>query len=273
MRLIAAVATAALALSLPLRAAAQEGEVRPPFVTTPTDAVSSMLRFAGTGPGDLVVDLGSGDGRIVIAAAREFGARALGIELDPRLVEKSRENARAAGVGDRASFVQGDVLRTDFSQASVVTVYLLPQLINQLQPKFLDGLRPGTRVVSHAFTMTGWKPDRSETMRVSAEHRGQGDSSTFFLWIVPAKARGTWESSGEGGRWRLRIAQNFQELEVEEASLNGHALREPSATLRGSTLRWEAPGLVFEGQVEGDRISGTLTLDGARAPLVLTRKP
>lgn len=269
MRGLAALATAALAFALPLGAPAQEGELRPPFVTTPSDVVSGMLRFAGTGPSDLVVDLGSGDGRIVIAAAREFGARALGIELDSDLVEKSRENARTAGVGERVSFVQGDVLRTDFSQASVVTVYLLPQLINQLQPRFLDGLRPGTRIVSHAFAMTGWKPDRTETMRVSAEHRGQGGSSAFFLWIVPAKARGTWE----GGGWRLRISQNFQELEVEEASLNGHALRDPRAKLRGRDLIWEAPGLRFEGRVEGDRISGTLALDGARAPLVLTKKP
>ena len=268
MRRLAALAT--VALSLVLRGAgAQEGEVRPPFVTTPTDIVSGMLRFAGTGPGDLVVDLGSGDGRIVIAAAREFGARALGIELDAGLVEKSRANARAAGVGDRTSFVQGDVLRTDFSQATVVTVYLLPQLINQLQPKLLDGLRPGARIVSHAFTMTGWKPDRSETLRVSAEHQGQGDRSTLFLWIVPAKARGTWE----GGGWRLRISQNYQELEVEEASLNGHALREPRAKLRGADLLWEAPGLRFEGRVEGDRIRGALALDGARTPLVLTKRP
>jgi hypothetical protein len=258
---LAAYATAALVLALALPAAAQEGEVRPPFVTTPADVVSRMLRFAGTGPADLVVDLGSGDGRIVIAAVREFGARALGIELDPRLVEKSRENARA-------SFVQGDVLRTDFSQASVVTVYLLPQLINQLQPRFMDQLRPGTRIVSHAFAMTGWKPDQVESMRPVAEHPGQGDSSTYFLWIVPAKARGSWE----GGGWRLRISQNFQELEVD-AALNGHALRDSSAKLRGSELLWEAPGLKFEGRVEGDRIAGTLTLDGARAPLVLTKSP
>lgn len=268
-RLAARALAGTAALALALGAGAQEGELRPPFVTTPTDVVSSMLRFAGTGPSDLVVDLGSGDGRIVIAAAREFGARALGIELDPDLVEKSRENARVAGVGERTRFVQADVLRTDFSQASVVTVYLLPQLINQLQPRFLDGLRPGTRIVSHAFAMTGWKPDRSETMRVSAEHRSQGDRSTFFLWIVPAKVRGTWE----GGGWRLRVSQNFQELEVEEASLDGHPLANPIAHLRGRDLLWEAPGLRYEGRVEGDRISGTLTLDGARAPLVLTKSP
>lgn len=268
MRRLAALAIA-LALAVPAAAQAQEGEVRPPFVTTPADVVSSMLRFAGAGSGDVVVDLGSGDGRIVVAAARDFGARALGIELDGDLVEKSRQNARAAGVAERATFVQGDVLRTDFSQATVVTVYLLPQLINQLQPRFLDGLRPGTRIVSHAFAMTGWKPDRSETIQVGTEHRGQGERSTLFLWVVPAKARGTWE----GGGWRLRISQNFQELEVEEASLNGHALREPVAKLRGRDLVWEAPGLRFDGRVEGDRISGTLVLDGAPAPLVLTKKP
>lgn len=241
---------------------AQEGEQRAPFITTPSDVVMRMLRLAGTGPADLVADLGSGDGRIVITAAREFGAHGLGIELDPRLVEKSRENAKAARVADRVSFVHGDVLLADISKASVVAVYLLPQLINRLQPRFLEELNPGTRIVSHAFAMTGWKPDRAETMRLAQRHPGQGDESTIFLWIVPAAARGKWQ----GGGWRLRIQQNFQEIELEGAR-GGLPVPITGARLSGRDISWEAAGARFRGRVEAERIVGEL---GA-TPLVLER--
>src|SRR5204863_2690585 len=132
-----------------------------------------MLELAGTRSGDLVVDLGSGDGRIPITAARKYGARGLGIELDEKLVEVSRENARRAGLGERVRFVQGDVLLADFSQASVVTLYLLPDLIGRLQPRFVDELKPGTRIVSHSFRMTGWRPDRTQNIHVAKAHAGQ----------------------------------------------------------------------------------------------------
>src|ERR1700752_4009252 len=131
---------------------ADENDWRVPFITTPGDVVERMLELAGTRPGDLVLDLGSGDGRIVIAAARKFGARGLGIELDEKLVERSRHNARLAEVADRVSFVHGDVLVSDISRASVVTVYLLPSLLDRLQPRFVDELQPGTRIVSAAFS-------------------------------------------------------------------------------------------------------------------------
>jgi SAM-dependent methyltransferase len=243
-------------------ACAQEGEQRPPFITTPSDVVMRMLRLAGTGPADLVADLGSGDGRIVIAAAREFGAHGFGIELDPGLVEKSRANARAAAVGDRVSFVQGDVLLAEISKATVVTVYLLPQLIDRLQPRFLAELDPGTRIVSHAFAMTGWKPDRAETIRLAQRHPGQGDESTLYLWIVPASARGTWQ----GGEWRLRIRQNFQEIELD-ATRGGRTVPVAGARLSGRDIYWDAAGTGFRGRLEGERIVGEL----GSAPLVLER--
>jgi precorrin-6B methylase 2 len=243
-------------------AGAQEVE-RAPFITTPPDVVASMLRFAGTGPGDLVVDLGSGDGRIVIAAAREFGARGLGIELDAALVEKSRDNARAAGVAERVSFVHGNVLSADISQASVVTIYLLPGLINQLQRRFLDELKPGTRIVSHAFTMVGWQADRSETVRIA-----QGGSSTIFLWVVPAKARGVWA----GSDLRLKISQSFQEVDVEGTAA-GKPLADVRASLSGNDLAWEAGGLRFRGRVADDRIVGELSRDGSASPLELKKLP
>jgi len=248
-------------------AGAQELE-RAPFITTPSDVVERMLRFAGTGPRDLVVDLGSGDGRIVIAAARAFGARGLGIELDGALVEKSRDHARSAGVADRASFVQGNVLFADISQASVITVYLLPGLINQLQPRFIEELKPGTRIVSHAFAMAGWKPDRSETVRLAQRHPGQGDQSTIFLWIVPAKTRGLWR----GGDLELKISQNFQEIEVEGMAA-GKPLADVRASLSGNEIAWEARGVRFRGRVEGDRILGELSRDGSASPLELNKRP
>jgi precorrin-6B methylase 2 len=240
----------ALALALSLHAArADELEWQVPFITTPEEVVERMLELAGTRADDLVVDLGSGDGRIVISAARKFGARGLGIELDQRLVEKSRDNARAAGVADRVSFVQGDVLTADISRASVVTVYLLPGLIGQLQQRFTGELRPGTRIVSHAFGMTGWAPDRSGTIRLSKAHRGQGDESRIFLWIVPADVRGLWQGDGK----RFRIEQDYQRIEVDGVS----------GKLSGNDISWGQ----FRGRVEGDRMSGDL---GGK-PLVLVR--
>jgi len=241
-----------------LVAGAAQGEdtgSRPPFITTPDDVVERMLRLAGTGPSDLVVDLGSGDGRIVIAAARIFGAQGLGIELDGRLVVSSRDNVRLAKVADRVSIVEGDVLVADISKASVVTVYLLPSLLGQLQSRFVYELKPGTRIVSHSFGMAGWKPDRTETMRIKERHPGQGDESTMYLWVVPADVRGTWE----GGGLRLRIEQNYQAIDVESAS---------RASISGAQISWISNGMEFRGRVEGDRIVGDL----AGQALVLTRQ-
>ncbi|HET7364332.1 MAG TPA: class I SAM-dependent methyltransferase [Burkholderiales bacterium] len=221
--------------------AAQDTEWRVPFISTPDEVVERMLAFAGTRADDYVVDLGSGDGRIVITAARRYGARGLGIELDEALVRSARDNAQRAGVADRASFIQGDVLTADFSAASVVTVYLLPDLIGRLQPRFLSDLKPGTRIVSHAFRMTGWRPDASESLRVAGAHPGQGDVSTLYLWIVPAEVRGTWSGAG----MRVRIEQNYQEIDVAGAT---------EATLRGSDIRWRSPAGSFHGRVQGEHI-------------------
>jgi precorrin-6B methylase 2 len=226
---------------------AEETDWRVPFITTPGEVVERMLELAGTAAGDLVADLGSGDGRIVIAAARKYGARGLGIELDAKLVDVSRENARRAGVADRVSFVQGDVLEADFSKASVVMVYLLPGLIDQLERRFLSQLKPGTRIVSHSFRMASWRPDRMETLRLTQPHPGQGDESTLYLWIVPADVRGFWSGAGK----RVRIDQDYQEIDVDGVR----------GALSGNAISWAK----FRGRVEGNRIVGD---DG----LVLTRE-
>jgi len=220
---------------------ADENEWRPPFITTPPEVVERMLAIAGTRAEDLVIDLGSGDGRIVIAAAQKFGARGLGIELDAALVQKSRENVRAARVEGKVSVVQGDVLAADISKATVVTVYLLPALMAKLQARFIDELAPGTRIVSHAFGMAGWAPDRSETVKLEARHPGQGDESRLHLWVVPANVRGVWHGPG----MQVRIEQNYQRIEVQGAG---------RATLSGREIAWDG----FRGRVEGNRIVGEL---------------
>lgn len=249
----------ALLLLVACRAGADDADLRPPFITTPDAVVERMLKLASTRADDVVIDLGSGDGRIVIAAARAFGARGIGIELDRALVEASRANARRAGVAGRVSFVHGDVLSAELSQASVVTLYLLPGLIGKLQPRFISELRPGTRIVAHAFAMAGWAPDRTETMRIAGPHPGQGPQSKLYLWVVPAEVRGVWR----GGGRELRIAQNYQQIEIEGAE---------EARLSGGNISWQLQGLRFTGVVDGDTMRGELIdADGRRQPLVLSR--
>ena len=198
----------------------------------------------------------------MIAAARLHGARGVGVEIDAKLVEVSRENARRAGVASWVEFEERDVLLTDLSRATVVTIYLLPSLIDRLQPKFLDELRPGTRIVSHAFAMKGWKPDRTESVRTKSPHLRQGDESTIYLWIVPAQARGYWR----GGEWSLRVHQNFQEIEVEATSA-GRSIPVTTAKLEGSAISFSGPDYSFRGQVGARSITGEMTRAGKATPL------
>jgi precorrin-6B methylase 2 len=256
-RLAALIATLWLA-SGAAPSAANEVESPPPFITTPPEVVQRMLEMAGTGPQDLVIDLGSGDGRIVIAAAQKFGARGLGIELDGALVRKSRDNARLANVADKVSFLEGDVLAADISHATVVTVYLLPGLMGKLQSRFIAELAPGTRIVSHEFTMAGWLPDRGETVRLKTPHRGQGEVSRLHLWVVPADVRGLWRGPG----MEVRIEQNFQAIDVDGAS---------RATIAGRDITWELGGARFSGRVEGNRMTGEMFVMGVSRPFELRR--
>ena len=247
-----------MCLLVALGVRAEESEWRPPFITTPPEVVERMLQVAETRADDLVIDLGSGDGRIVIAAAQKYGARAVGIELDGALVQKSREAARAAQLGDKVSFIEGDVLAADISKATVVTVYLLPDLMRKLQARFIQELAPGTRIVSHAFTMAGWAPDRSEMVKVKERHPGQGDESRLHLWIVPADVRGVWRGPG----MEVRIEQNFQSLDIEGAS---------RAAISGRDVTWEVGGARFSARVEGNRMTGEVFVMGVSRPFALAR--
>ena len=252
-----------VAALLALAAHAQNPEeIRTPFVTTPDQVVERMLALAGTGPADHVMDLGSGDGRIVIAAAKRYGARGVGIEIDGKLVAVSRENAQRAGVAGLVAFEEQDVLLADVSRATVVTLYLLPFLIDRLQPKLLDELRPGARIVSHSFSMKGWKPDRVEKVSLSGQGPRQDGESTIFLWTVPAQARGFWRS----GEWSLRVHQNFQEIEVE-ASAAGRSIPVTAAKLEGNAISFSGPDYSFRGQVGAKSITGEMTRAGRVTPL------
>ncbi|MGD9952013.1 MAG: cyclopropane-fatty-acyl-phospholipid synthase family protein [Burkholderiales bacterium] len=263
MRLGAALASALLVAT---SARAQEAPQQAPFITTPPEVVARMLELARTGPADVVLDLGSGDGRIVIQAARAHGARGLGVDLDPALVARARENAARAGVADRARFAVQDALRTDLSGASVVTIYLLPWLLERLETRLLYELRPGARIVTHAFPLGSWPADRIETVRLSRSHEGQGDSSRIFLHVVPAQARGAW---GAAGGWRMRIAQNYQRIDVE-LEREGARLPVRVARLEGERIEIEGTGFDFRGHVRGGRIEGVLEGVGS---LVFERVP
>lgn len=263
MRLGAALASALLAATL---ARAQEAPQQAPFITTPPEVVTRMLELARTGPEDFVVDLGSGDGRIVIHAAGTHGARGLGVDLDPALVARARANAARAGVADRARFAVQDALRTDLSEASVVTIYLLPWLLERLETRLLYGLRPGARIVTHAFPLGSWPADRIETVQLTRPHEGQGDSSRIFLYVVPAQARGVWRAAGG---WRLRIAQNYQRIEVE-LERGGARVPVREARLEGERIEIAGAGFDFRGRVLGGRVEGVLEGIG---PLVLERAP
>jgi SAM-dependent methyltransferase len=152
-----------------------------PYVPTPEQVVAEMLRVAGVGKRDVLYDLGSGDGRIVVTAAKRFGTRGTGIDIDPLRVQESNENARAAGVSNRVRFIQGDIFDADIRPATVVTLYLLPAVNMKLRPKLLRELRPGTRVVSHNYDMGDWKPEKTIQVRLS------GSTHTVYYWVVPEK--------------------------------------------------------------------------------------
>jgi SAM-dependent methyltransferase len=231
------------------------------FVGTPELVGLEMLRLAGVNAGDVVYDLGSGDGRLVIAAAREFGARGIGVEIEAALVQTSRESAARAGVADRVRFLWQDLFATDLADATVVTLYLRDDVNLRLRPRLLGALRPGTRVVSHDFGMADWTPDRIQRVR------GPDREHTLYLWLVPAGVAGTWEATlGTGGgarRARLEVRQRFQEL---NGSLEIDDRRLPlRGTVAGTAIEVTAGGWVFSGRVAGDRAAGRATERGRPA--------
>jgi SAM-dependent methyltransferase len=270
LNLPASACLALFAVALPAKAQSpawswDDGTV--PFVVTPMEIVERMLRMADVKPGDYVIDLGSGDGRIVIEAAKR-GARGLGVDLDPGLVKAATDNAQKAGVAARARFETRDIFETDLSPASVVTMYLLPDFNAKLLPQLLK-LKPGTRIVSHDGGIGDWPPDERLEMRTPEKTVGIGGLSKVELWVVPADAAGTWtgELPRHGGRWSWRIRQRYQVLEVE-ASAQGRDLLVRASRLRGDEIKLVITGLVsghawhhlFVGRIDGERIAGEVTI-------------
>src|SRR5258705_11789354 len=204
-----------LALACPCAAIAQgqEKDLDTPYVPTPQAVVDRMLEMAQVKASDMVIDLGSGDGRIMITAAKRHGARGFGVEIDPRLVKRSNEEAKRVGVADRVKFLQQDLFNTDFHEANVLTLYLLPDVNIALRPKILAELKPGARVVSHDYDMREWRPDAQETVSAPDKTVGMRKESTGYLWIGPPRVEGDWifqlSSGGKTRRTRLALQQRF----------------------------------------------------------------
>ena len=222
----------------------QVGQAGKDVVWVPTSQalVDKMLDMAKVTPQDVVIDLGSGDGRTVITAAKR-GARAYGIEYNPDMVDLSKKNAAAAGVSQRATFEKADLFESDFSKAQVITMFLLPSINMKLRPKLLD-MKPGTRIVSNSFTMEDWEADETETI--------SGDCSnwcTALLWIVPAKVEGTWQL----GNQPLTLHQKFQ---MVSGTLGSQAISD--ARLRGDEITFTVGGQKYAGRIDGNMIKGTI---------------
>lgn len=235
-----------------------------PFVPTPPEVVDEMLRLAGLKAGDVLYDLGCGDGRIVIAAAKKYGVKALGIDIDPVRIKESNENAALAGLEGKVRFIQQDLFEADFRDATVVTMYLLTSVNLRLRPKLLAELRPGTRLVSHSFDMGEWKPDKTSLVETS-----YGDSRDVHFWIVPANVSGRWQwEISDGARTRHFSVQAVQEFQSVSASgTEGTWLVAVNdVVLTGDRIAFkldtEADGkmasFLYEGTVKGDVIEGTV---------------
>ena len=253
-------------------AADQHPHADVPFVPTPWPVVDAMLELANVGKGDFVIDLGSGDGRLVIRAAQKRGARGFGVEIDGELVDQARREARRQGVAGRAEFLAQNLFHTDMGRATVVTMYLSPRLMAQLRPRLFEQLKPGARVVSHDFDMEGWRPEARLTVPVPDKPYGP-PSSEVYLWVMPANAAGDWSwRSAVGGvpvDIAVTLAQSFQALDGE-ARVGGKPARVEEGRMRGDEIRFmltaQAEGRTlrheFRGRVEGDTIKGNAKLQG-----------
>jgi len=220
------------------------------WVPTPQSLVDKMLSIAEVTSKDFIIDLGSGDGRTVITAAR-LGARARGIEYNPEMVALSKKNAEEAKVSGRTEFIEADLYETDLSQATVITMFLLPEINLKLRPRLLE-LKPGTRIVSNTFTMGDWEPDIETTT-----DDNWNSWNTALLWIVPARAEGKWKL----GQNQLTLIQEFQFLEGE-LNANGKITQVNDGRLRGDRISFTIDGAVYTGRVTENKMSGTVISGG-----------
>jgi len=255
-------------------AAAHAAQVDVPYVPTPQVIVDRMLDMAKVTSRDYLIDLGSGDGRIVVTAAKKFGTRGFGVDLNPDRVREAVENARAAGVTDKVAFYQRNLFDTDLSEATVITMYLLPRVNLTLRPRLLD-LKPGTRLVSHDFDMDDWKADQSIRITTNDKFFGSGGDSDIYFWVVPAKVAGAWQIrmsvSGKERTYLINLTQKFQQISGT-ANVEGRSVPLRDARLRGAELSFAFTADVggssvshdFRGRVEAQRAVGEARLSGNR---------
>ncbi len=243
-----------------------------PYVPSPEAAVAAMLRYAKVGPDDYLIDLGSGDGRIVLTAAKLFGARGLGVEIKEKLVRQANEEARKEGLADKVKFVKQDLFKTDISKATVLTMYLLPDTVNMLREKLLKELKPGTRVVSHDYPLTGWLPEDDKTFDLPEKVAISGVQTTIvWLYIIPAKVQGRWQA-----QMPPAVARKSAVLDLKQqitrvsgsALIDGREVPFEELRLYGDQISFKLAGRKgeFSGRVKGASIEGTVNLGGKQAP-------
>ena len=235
-----------------------------PYVPSPQSVVSDMLKVADITSKDFIIDLGSGDGRIVLTAAKVFGAKGFGVEIKDDLVRKANEAAKREGVADRVKFVKQDLFKTDISQATVLTMYLLPDTVNMLKEKLLTELKPGTRIISHDYPLTGWIPEKYVQMDLEEKVAISGVTTTLiYMYVVPAKVEGNWSAKMPPAVARqaatLQLKQQFTRVSGS-AVLDGKEVPLEDVKLSGTSLSFRMSGRKgeFTGQVKGKSIEGML---------------
>lgn len=254
-----------LIASLAISAQAQDLDV--PYVPTPQPVVDQMLEIADVGEGDYVIDLGSGDGRIVISAVKR-GAWGHGVDLNPKRIAEARANAENEGVSDRVLFLEENIFDTDFNEATVITMYLLNSVNRKLRPHLLEELEPGTRIVSHSFDMGDWTPDD----QYEVESGSTGWTSTIYYWVIPAQAEGEWSWDVNGESFSMSVNQQYQEIDIN-LSNDTESMKVSDPVLRGKRIGFIAENgtqrYIFSGSIEDDTIEGNAQIyEGNTAEVV-----
>ncbi len=254
-----------LIASLAISAQAQDLDV--PYVPTPQPVVDQMLEIADVGEGDYVIDLGSGDGRIVISAVKR-GAWGHGVDLNPKRIAEARANAENEGVSDRVLFLEENIFDTDFNEATVITMYLLNSVNRKLRPHLLEELEPGTRIVSHSFDMGDWTPDD----QYEVESGSTGWTSTIYYWVIPAQAEGEWSWDVNGESFSMSVNQQYQEIDIN-LSNGTESMKVSDPVLRGKRIGFIAENgtqrYIFSGSIEDDTIEGNAQIyEGNTAEVV-----
>ncbi|HWH80090.1 MAG TPA: class I SAM-dependent methyltransferase [Candidatus Binatus sp.] len=237
-----------------------------PYVPTPQIVVDEMLKLANVTAKDFVVDLGSGDGRMILTAAKTFKASGFGVDIDPKLVELSNQEAKSQGLAERAKFFEQDMFKADLSKATVVTLYVLPDFMERLRPKLLAEMKPGTRIVAHDYYMSDWYPDRQATLTVPEKEKANGtDKAYLYLWTVPAVVLGHWRMDLDvgDGKPQLIVLSFNQKYQMINAAAETRAgpLSVDKPLLKGDELEFSltlgATNYRFTGRVLGDKVEGT----------------